>query len=355
MPKRSSVRNFSLDVIRSIAILMVVCEHASPSILVGAPNLLMNTFGTIGVPLFVMLSGYLLLDRDYNTEYAKHFTLFNILPLIVSFEIWNIVWCIISQYLGQSPISVSTCIKVALFMSPTGNGMWYLPMIIGLYIGIPIVSRTLAWLQSSQNIAYRIVLLFCCIFFGTFVPTLNQLSFLSPPWGSVENVLNMNIFGANVWGDSVWMLYLILGYLIKRGAFNRVHELLALVVMIVSGAALVLFHHVAMSSGLPWDTYYSNIFLVICSVCVFIIIERLGSLVKAKENAICHFVTLISKYSFGIYMIHFWILELMLIYVDARTIVAYCIIVPVCIASSIFVCYVISNSTFCRRWLLLIK
>ena len=94
---------------------------------------------------------------------------------------------------------------------------------------------------------------------------------------------------------------------------------------------------------------------MICSVCVFIIIERLGSLVKAKENAICHFVTLISKYSFGIYMIHFWILELMLIYVDARTIVAYCIIVPVCIASSIFVCYVISNSTFCRRWLLLIK
>lgn len=64
-------RNRSLDVIRSLAIVSVVCEHVSSDVLSGMPQLIGNVFGTLGVPLFVMLTGYLMVDRKYDAAYTK--------------------------------------------------------------------------------------------------------------------------------------------------------------------------------------------------------------------------------------------------------------------------------------------
>mgnify|MGYP000697734088 CR=1 FL=1 len=50
---------------------------------------------TLGVPLFLMISGYLLLDRDYTKERTLTFFKRNLLPLVVSYEIFDLRsrWC----------------------------------------------------------------------------------------------------------------------------------------------------------------------------------------------------------------------------------------------------------------------
>ena len=100
-------RNYTLDVIRTISILFVVANHAieflfpfynkTNGVELFCEMTLTNqvfqfvvfTMGRLGVPLFFMLTGYLLVTRDYNTKdkilkfYKKNF-----LGLVLVWYIW---------------------------------------------------------------------------------------------------------------------------------------------------------------------------------------------------------------------------------------------------------------------------
>ena len=48
--------------------------------------------GTIGVPLFVILTGDLMLPRNFNKDdYLSRYLHRNFLPLLISFECWNLL------------------------------------------------------------------------------------------------------------------------------------------------------------------------------------------------------------------------------------------------------------------------
>ena len=52
----------------------------------------MFTIGRLGVPIFFMMSGYLLLDKNYNRENSQKFYGKNLLGLILSTEIWIVIY-----------------------------------------------------------------------------------------------------------------------------------------------------------------------------------------------------------------------------------------------------------------------
>lgn len=94
-----------LDVVRSVAIFCVVINHAtestytlsmdgigSSSIKIQILSLTLFTFGRLGVPIFLMISGYLLLDREWNQEKALNFWKKNWIGLFLSTEIWFIIF-----------------------------------------------------------------------------------------------------------------------------------------------------------------------------------------------------------------------------------------------------------------------
>ena len=351
-------REYSLDVIRTVAIVTVVCEHVSPALLSGTAGLIVNVLGTIGVPLFVMLTGYLMLDRTYDASYLRRFIRHNLLPLIGALEIWNLVWFGVSHIVGDTPITFERALKIALFMGPTDNGMWFLPMIIGLYLGLPIVSHTVRWLNECKAREYTGILLGCIIFFGTFVPTLGELlSFISPQH-AVSSQLNLNIFGASVWGDSVWILFLIAGYAVKKKAFQMVPTWCATAIAVVSVFLLTLFHYFAQAHGVAWDTYYANIFLVIASVAFFVVGQRVFTF-DGTSNAFGLVATSFSKYSFAIYMIHFWVLEACIMMMRMagirQNMGIFVAVVLICLIGSHIIARILSFIGPLRRWMLLIK
>lgn len=130
-----------LDLIRTIAIVSVICGHFFS---VNTPfndvpfegwsmiiqGLLKSIFCNIGVPLFLMLSGYLCCKKEFSTRYYKGLIRIFISYLIISF----ITWGILSQ--GHS---LSELFWGVLGFKTIGYA-WYLEMYIGLFLLIPFLN-----------------------------------------------------------------------------------------------------------------------------------------------------------------------------------------------------------------------
>lgn len=72
-------RSVAVDFMRIVAIMAVVCVHALPVPLLagqGASVIISAVIGSlskIGVPLFLIITGYLMLDRDYTGSWLMFF------------------------------------------------------------------------------------------------------------------------------------------------------------------------------------------------------------------------------------------------------------------------------------------
>lgn len=220
MRDSSSTRDASLDLLRTIAILLVVAAHTNSYLGIWTAGrtsgivALIHAVVQLGVPIFVMLTGYLMLDRDYTGKYLTTFITRNLLPLFVSLELWNLIlWGLNKLYSNPSLI---TMLKVALFVGPTGSSFWFLPMIFAVYLGLPLLSQILKFITRPNSRIYAWILLATLLFFGLLIPTAKQVFAAAGVHVTLSSVIQMNIFGASVWGDSVWMVYLILGWVVHK-------------------------------------------------------------------------------------------------------------------------------------------
>ena len=89
--------------------------------------------GRIGVPFFLMITGYLLLDRTYDDERVRKFWQKNCKGLIIVTVIWAIIYAISLQFVAVKSGQVNFGEAGELFFSH----MWYMPMIIGMYLSMP--------------------------------------------------------------------------------------------------------------------------------------------------------------------------------------------------------------------------
>lgn len=172
-----------LDLIRSIAIILVVLCHAteSPAFYSGTDIVtmpfkiqllvfLLFTLGRMGVPLFLFLSGFLLLPRKYDSENCLKFWKNKCLPLLVTTEIWIVIYNVFLAWFDGSGVHWTNMLRNMLFLSATGlSHVWYLPMILGLYLCIPFVSIVLGKIDVSV-----MKIPFLIIYWGFFaIPTIN--------------------------------------------------------------------------------------------------------------------------------------------------------------------------------------
>lgn len=120
-----------LDIVRGIAIMMVVMNHAAEglyfysnvpimerSMLSQITGFSLFTIGRMGVPLFLFISGYLLLPREYDDERCFRFWKHNLLQLLLLTEMWIIFYNIFKSWFNQSSFSIVTLVKNMLFWHP---------------------------------------------------------------------------------------------------------------------------------------------------------------------------------------------------------------------------------------------
>ena len=89
-----------MDAIRVLAMILVIIVHTKHYFFAPAAHssifAILKVIGTVGVPLFVILTGYLMFDRNYeDNSYLQKYLVRNFLPLVVAYQFWNITWNIL--------------------------------------------------------------------------------------------------------------------------------------------------------------------------------------------------------------------------------------------------------------------
>ncbi len=167
------------DLIRVVATILVVTVHVSGQItniwgeIPESEWFIANIYGgmaRICVPLFFMISGYLLLPRSESlgTFYRKRMP-----KVVIPFLVWSLVY--LGWYCGNHP---GTCtpplIQKLLFIQGTYYHLWFMYSLIGIYLILPVlrllvrpeVDRKILWYLIGLWLIFQSALNFVGYFWG---------------------------------------------------------------------------------------------------------------------------------------------------------------------------------------------
>lgn len=353
-----------LDIARCLAILSVLLVHSAESGYsslgleelagLGAPSacfrVICFTAGRLGVPVFLAISGYLLLDRDYSTsEKIIRFYKTNLLPLLLTVEIWVLLYYFSQVFFSSQEFSLRHLVDNMLFMRKNEySHFWYMPMIIGLYVAIPFIARAIKGI-SAKALIVPFAVLFTVVFvvksLNTFYDLL-EIETLSPR-------IDVTFIGGN------YGAYLLMGLFCKRGYFKRLPCILLAFGFLVSCAFCCFIMLFSVKKGYDYHLWYDFIGVFVASLCLFELVSRIEIKGSSKASrAFAYSVSLLSQLSLGIYFIHKPILNVVRAYlwhfITLRPVLAAAVFV-LTLAVSFIIAFVISKIPKVRKWILLIK
>ena len=175
----------AIDIIRIFAFIFIVFLHTlnrqfGVDIWMGGYAVI-----SIGVNLFIMISGYLLLDKTEEAMVFFKKRILNILPL---FLVFNIVYI----YVGKIPI-----MPVLKGKTISASHFWYIYMILGLYLLTPWLQKVLKY--AEKETLFVVFLWFLCNILN---PYLRYFNLAEIPFS------NFPLTG--------FIGYYILGYFVKK-------------------------------------------------------------------------------------------------------------------------------------------
>ena len=149
-------RIYFIDALKTLAIFLVCYYHVSRvgyDIFDGRVLSYLNYFlhgaASFAVPLFFMISGYLLLPRAIDLK--KH--AYRTGKIYVLTLLWSAFFVMASIYLRDAQYSPVTFIKTTMFIKPgINNTLWFLFALVSVYILFPLTK--LAFDQENKNILY---------------------------------------------------------------------------------------------------------------------------------------------------------------------------------------------------------
>ncbi len=289
-----------LDFLRILAIFFVIILHAENPFLTnvslyGSTSwylcILQNEFNRIGVPLFFMISGYLLLNSDSTLDiasfYRKRFG--KLLPPLL---VWNLIYAV------YYAVQAGTAFRLVEFLKRlinNGNAyhMWFVYTLLGIYLITPFLKRIVDASTFRQQQLLLLIILFPC----TIRPFINTVT---PAYLYLFDPLMEGYIG-----------YFLLGYLLGTHSFSPKSRIL----IYLGGAAGFSFGVLGnvFTSGpeacpLPFNMGYSiNHYL--CAAAVFVLVR---SIFQRNQNRLCKLekpLARISDLIFGVYWVHVLILD----------------------------------------------
>ena len=222
-----------IDVIRIFSICMVIilhciCNYYVDSNYFGRPLWIclgfMNELCRTGVPLFFMISGFLILKEDIPD--IRKFYLRRLKKTGIPFIIYDIFYYIFYSLQQQRPITFLNFFK-ELLNSGSAYHLWFMYSIMFLYLLTPFIKKMV------ERCSLRMLLLFwgLTIFHTTIKPFINTIA-----CGHIYVYLTED-------GVCGYMGYMLLGYILGKYTLSRKAELC---IYIVGGIAFIIFPCVSM-------------------------------------------------------------------------------------------------------------
>ncbi len=285
-------RVVSLDVVRTIAIMMVVMQHACHF----EPGSLGEFAWLLGsgsaVDMLFMLSGILLLP--VTTGYGKFYR-HRFMRVGIPFLLWSAVYIVLDSLLGgASGEDTLWAFKRILFIPSFPPG-WFIYAITGVYLMMPFVSP---WIKSADGRSFG-------WFLGIWLLSM-CLPYVAERWDLTIGVngifgLFYNFMGVAIAGS--W-LFRHADTILKR--YGKV----VLPVLIIIGIGLpAALHGYAVGRGHSRELLYTDLSLATVAwsaVCVLVIIAMFRH--TDEKSLTARVFRFLSVNSFGIYLVHYAII-----------------------------------------------
>lgn len=366
----SNKRILWLDLARVIALLSISLNHAvDRAVNVGDEISYLNNvgfsftaifytivyfFSRLGVPLFLMITGALIINKKIDT-YSDVIIFYknNLLKLLITSELWIAImyWIIIISKLPGydipnkfSSIIVNFIATLLFNMNYTYGNMWYIPMILAIYIILPCFSIAI----NKVGIKIFIIPFFAVLTTGMLIPNFNELLEIL----RIDYVVQTDIVWQNIF--SIYMLYILIGYCISQGLLKKVHSNVLITLFVLLFAFSIIYIILYSNIGSHYDISYYHIYTLLVAALLFEILRRYGNLVKQYSASI----TYLSKISFAIYFMHIILMEFMRYSYDFNKlphIVSLLILEIVPILLSILFIVLLSRNKYLRKYLLMIR
>lgn len=229
-----------------------------------------------------------MLDRVYDAAACKRFWKRKCLPLLLCTMVWWVIYDVFLYVSGRQPFTLTNLAANLLFFRPVNLGhSWYMPMILSLYLLIPFVAAAL------QALGPRMLALPLAVFtvyeFG--FPFVNMLHISLG--GSPFDRTFISGFSGQAYG-----IYLIFGYLVRRGCFKRIRTAWIGAGSLLGLAGTVLFHLWLHRQMMNSNTWYDSPLLLMTAVCLFELLSRVRRVPMYRA------IRFVSYYSFAVYLIH---------------------------------------------------
>ncbi len=296
-------REYSFDVLRVIAMIMVITIHVSNvytrsfnfidtnSYLV---SLIFNTISRVSVPIFFMISGALLLDRNFDfKKYRKR--IFRIILLIVVWDILYLIW----EYLF---LGVTYDKLYRLFLEPYRAHLWFLYNIVILYVLQPLLKYIL---DRTNNVIKMILFVI---------------------WILLSTISMYNLFIANIFTIFSNIGFFVLGkymyeYLKNNKNNNKKYLVIMILLLIIAyGFSVYLNYTASLKFNMFYNLFfaYRTPFVILATFIIFKIVYTYCHNKKPKN-----LIILCSDFSLGVYLIHGMFLDVTTKYVDYKNVVPF--------------------------------
>ena len=310
-------RTFWIDFIRVVGALLVVVIHVSGRVAGGyavedrgeavgtlgwlASNSFCSLSSAIAVPLFVMVSGALLLGRSEEVIpfYRKRFG-----KILLPFLGWSCIFILCLRLAGrglhdETPITLCSSVGAILSGNISGH-FWFMYMLISLYLVAPFVS------VFVRNASKNMLTCFLILWFVALVvfPVANN---------TAKDVLSISGVSADFHVDFIplWVGFFVAGYGLKDVLISKRLAIIGIVIWfclaMTSPINGYLLKNDPDSSFLIFMGRYVVPIVshqVTMALIVFLVLRSLGDLPSLASSRFGRLVIFIAPLTFGIYLCH---------------------------------------------------
>lgn len=306
-PVANASRLDYIELMRAIAIAMVVAIHVAATYFYNSEMAAAATsnwkasawvmgFLRPAVPLFIMISGTLLLQPSKASEPITHFFKKRLAKILAPFIIWSaafIGWRIL--FLNET-ITLGDAI-VAFLSDKVYVHFWFMYVLLALYVITPVL-RQLTKDISQTHLAYALGI---WLVVESFIPLIQF--YLG---GELELISHLPM--------TDYIGFFLGGYYLSRlkvpRPINRLLPTIYVAAAIVTGALTLHLNGVGDSID---DSMYSNLRpnTILMAVCLFLWLKDISYMSGVSKNIILNgCIKLLSRFSFGIYLMHIMLVDL---------------------------------------------
>ena len=301
---KNNTRNYGLDLLRCIAMIMIVILHyldkgkvltplssAEPFAAADVVAWFMEALAIVAVNLYMLMSGYLL--------YKSSFKLSRLIDLIIKVWLYSVIVGVLGIVLGGPVETVDTYFVLRLLLPISMNTYWFMTAYVFFYLLTPVLGIAARAISKGQlKFLLGGLMVFHVIIKSLAPARLDGDAFgMNAMWYVILYFVAVYIRRFTAWGDeegtasgrkpAAWISFV--AYAV--GAFLIMGEALVLRGLYLKTGSL------SYILGISYD--YNHILVLVTSIALFT-----GFLMIRIPVKVGQYLGIIGKYSLGVYLFH---------------------------------------------------